>query len=103
MCQISRTLTRASSLLRPSLGRVEGEERAFGEGGRVLVACQPGQPSPETRKLVSDPPKREGEAFWASVFNVVAGLKRSRLRLAVKQLVCRVKILHSGALSPRLS
>jgi hypothetical protein len=27
----------------------------------VLVACHPGQPSPETRKLVSDPPKREGE------------------------------------------
>ena len=35
--------------LHPPSGRVEGEERAFGEGTRQ-------QPSPETRKLVSDPP-----------------------------------------------
>ena len=39
----------------PSLGRVEGEERAYGEGWPPATWHSP---SPETGKLVSDP--REG-------------------------------------------
>jgi hypothetical protein len=43
----------------PSLGWVEAEERGFGEGllALKLLPQPPILPSPETRKLVSDPPE----------------------------------------------
>ena len=49
----------STHLSSPSLGRVKAEERGFGEG-ELAGACPselPIDPSPETRKLVSDPPE----------------------------------------------
>lgn len=48
--------------LHPPSGRVGREERAAGEGKEVRAKLfnQQQLPSPETRKLVSDPPKGEG-------------------------------------------